>query len=72
MLDWTQCPSVERTPGKVTGARLFKGTRIPVTAHFENLESGARIDDFLEWFPGVSRQQVEQVLEHAERSLIEA
>ena len=72
MLDWTQCSSVERTPGKVSGAWLFKGTRVPVTALFENLESGARIDDFLEWFPGVSRQQVAQVLEHAERSLIEA
>lgn len=72
MLDWTQCSSVERSPAKVSGAWLFKGTRVPVKALFENLESGARIDDFLEWFPGVSHEQVEQVLEHAERSLIEA
>jgi hypothetical protein len=48
---------------------LFKGTRVPVKALFENLESGARVDDFLEWFPGVTREQVEAVLEHAERSL---
>ena len=72
MLDWSICPAVERTEGKVSGAWLFKGTRVPVKALFENLESGARIDDFLEWFPGVKREQVEAVLMHAERSLIEA
>jgi uncharacterized protein (DUF433 family) len=69
MLDWSQCPAVERTPGKVGGAWLFKGTRVPVAALFENLESGARVDDFLEWFPGVTREQVEVVLRHTERSL---
>jgi uncharacterized protein (DUF433 family) len=69
MLDWTQCAAVERAPGKVGGEWLFKGTRVPVKALFENLESGARIDDFLEWFPGVTRDQVEAVLRHAERSL---
>ena len=50
---------------------MFKGTRIPVKALFENLEDGARVDDFLDWFPGVLREQVEAVLEHAERSLVE-
>ena len=69
MLDWSQCSAVERVPGKVSGAWLFKGTRVPVKALFENLESGARIDDFLEWFPGVSREQVLAVLEYAEKSL---
>jgi uncharacterized protein (DUF433 family) len=69
MLDWSQCPAVERLPGKVGGAWLFKGTRVPVRALFENLESGARVDDFLEWFPGVTREQVDGVLRHAERSL---
>jgi len=69
MLDWSQCPAVERVPGKVSGEWLFKGTRVPVLALFENLESGARIDDFLGWFPGVTRAQVEAVLAHAERSL---
>jgi uncharacterized protein (DUF433 family) len=69
MLDWSQCSTVERTPGKVSGAWLFRGTRVPVKALFENLESGARIDEFLEWFPGVSREQVELVLRHAEQSL---
>jgi uncharacterized protein (DUF433 family) len=69
MLDWTQCSAVERVPGKVGSAWLFKGTRVPVRALFENLESGARIDEFLEWFPGVSREQVELVLRHTEQSL---
>ena len=72
MLDWSQCPAVERQPDKVSGAWLFKGTRVPVKALFENIEAGARIDDFLEWFPGVSREQVEAVLQHAELSLAQA
>ncbi len=72
MLDWSQCPVVERVPGKVSGAWLFKGTRVPVKALFENLEDGATVDEFLKWFPGVTRQQVEAVLAHAERSLVEA
>jgi uncharacterized protein (DUF433 family) len=53
----------------VCGAWLFKGTRVPVRALFENLEGGATIDEFLEWFPGVTREQVELVLHHAEESL---
>jgi uncharacterized protein (DUF433 family) len=69
MFDWSQCPAVERSPEKVSGAWLFKGTRVPVKALFENLEDGARLDDFLEWFPGVTRGQAEEVLRHAERSL---
>jgi len=66
MLDWTQCATVERVPGKVSGAWVFKGTRVPVRALFENLEDGATVNDFLAWFPGVMREQVEAVLEHAE------
>ena len=72
MIDWTQCAAVERSPGKFGGDWLFKDTRVPVRALFENLESGARIDDFLEWFPGVTRQQVEAVLRYAGRSLTTA
>ena len=60
---------MERVPGKVSGAWVFKGTRVPVKALFENLEDGARLDDFLSWFPGVTREQVETVLRHAEASL---
>lgn len=72
MLDWSQCSAVERTAGKVSGTWLFKGTRVPVKALFENLEGGATITEFLEWFPGVTRGQVDAVLEHAQRSLVEA
>ena len=70
MLDWSQCTAVERQPTKVSGAWVFKGSRVPVKALFENLEAGARLDEFLEWFPGVSREQVEAVLHHAEASLV--
>ena len=69
MLDWSQCSAVERHADRVSGAWLFRGTRVPVRALFENLEAGACVDDFLEWFPGVTRQQVEAVLEHAQHSL---
>jgi uncharacterized protein (DUF433 family) len=72
MLDWNQCSAVERVPGKVSGAWVFKGTRVPVKALFENLEDGARLDDFLAWFPGVRRDQAEAVLRHAENSLAAA
>jgi len=72
MLNWSRCAVVERTPEKVSGAWVFKGTRVPVKALFENLEDGARVDDFLEWFPGVTREQVEAVLRHAEQSLAAA
>ena len=69
MLDWKDCPAVERSPDKVSGAWVFRGTRVPVKALFENLEAGAKVDDFLAWFEGVSREQVEAVLEHASASL---
>lgn len=72
MLDWNECSAVERVPGKVSGAWLFKGTRVPVAALFENLEDGATVADFLDWFPGVTPAQVDAVLEHAERSLLVA
>jgi uncharacterized protein (DUF433 family) len=69
MLDWTQYAAVERVPGKVSGAWVFKSTRVPVRALFENLEDGATANEFLTWFPGVTREQVKAMLEHPERSL---
>ena len=69
MIDWTECRAVERIPGKVSGAWLFKNTRVPVKALFENLEGGATVQDFLEWFPGVTRDHVDAVIEHTRRSL---
>jgi uncharacterized protein (DUF433 family) len=69
MSDWSQCPAVERHADKVSGDWVFKGTRVPVRALFENLQGGARIEDFIEWFPGVDREQVNAVLRYAEESL---
>ncbi len=62
---------MERDPRRVSGSWVFRATRVPVKALFENLEAGARVDDFLDWFPGVMREQVEAVLEYAQRSLVE-
>ena len=69
MLDWSTCTAVERSPEKLSGAWLFRGTRVPVSALFENLESGATVNEFLEWIPGIGRDQVDAVLEHTTRSL---
>jgi uncharacterized protein (DUF433 family) len=71
-LDWSQCPAVESIPGKVSGAWVLKGTRMPVSAIFENLEAGASIDDIMEWFDGLDREQVKAVIEFAARSLDKA
>jgi uncharacterized protein (DUF433 family) len=69
MLDWTTCQAVERDPLKVSGAWVFRGTRVAVSALFENLEGGATVDQFVQWFPGVTREQIDAVLEHAARSV---
>jgi len=69
VLDWSQCPAVERVPGKVSGAWVLKGTRMPVAMIFENLATGANIDDIVQWFDGLDREQVKAVIEFAVRSL---
>lgn len=69
MLDWSSCPAVERDPQRVSGAWVFRGTRVPVSALFENLEDGVQIAQFVEWFPGVTIEQVRVVLDHAAKSL---
>jgi uncharacterized protein (DUF433 family) len=69
MLDWSKCDAVEKQPEVQSGAWVFRGTRVPVASLFQNLEDGARVEDYLEWFPGVSRDQVEAVLEYAARSV---
>src|SRR5580658_1512361 len=68
-LDWSQCPVVESVPGKMSGAWVLKGTRMPVSAIFENLEAGANIDDIMKWFDGLDRKQVEAVIEFAALTL---
>ena len=63
---------VERYPDKVSGTWVFRGTRVPVSALFENLRDGATIEQFLEWFPGVTRAQVEAVLNYEAMALTDA
>ncbi len=66
---WKQLDAVEAHPDKVSGAWVFRGTRVPVAALFENLRDGATVDQFLEWFPGVQRADVEAVLDYEVRTL---
>ncbi len=69
MTDWEACAAVERILGRVSGAWVFAGTRIPLLALYENLARGATINEFVEWFPGVDEQQVRAVLEHEANAL---
>ena len=68
-LDWSQCSAVESVPGKVSGAWVLKGTRAPVSAILENLEAGASVDEVMQWYDGLNREQVKAVIEFAVRSL---
>ena len=68
LLDWSQCPAVESIPGRVSGAWVFRNTRMPVSIVFDNLEAGATIDEIAEWFD-VTPEQVKAVIEFAARSL---
>lgn len=65
-LDWSQCPAVESVPGKRSGAWVFRGTRTPVSVVFENIQDMS-IDQLVAEF-GVTREQVQAVLEFAARS----
>ena len=67
-LDWSQCPDVESVSGKVSGAWVFRGTRLPVATIFENLEDGMTVEELMEQFD-VTREQINAVLEFAARSL---
>jgi uncharacterized protein (DUF433 family) len=68
ILDWSECPAVESVPGRLSGAWVFRDTRMPDSAVFENIEAGATIDEIIEQFD-VTRQQISAVLEFAARSL---
>jgi uncharacterized protein (DUF433 family) len=63
-LDWSQCSAVESVPGRLGGAWVFRDTRMPVSAVFENLEAGASVDDIIEQFD-ITREQINVVLEFA-------
>ena len=62
---------IERNPAVVSGEWVFKGTRVPLASFFENIKDGASIDEFLEWFPGVKREQITAILDHELASLAE-
>lgn len=62
---------IERNPAVVSGEWVFKGTRVPLASFFENIKDGASIDEFLEWFPGVKREQITAILDHELASLTE-
>ena len=68
-LDSSQCPAVESVPGKVSGAWVFRGTRIPAAAVFENLEDGLSIKEIVEMFDGLTEEQVKAVLDFTAQSL---
>ena len=69
MTDWSNCPAVESVPGRLSGAWVFTKTRVPVSALFGNLASGATIEEFLDWFEGVEEWQVKAALEHVVENL---
>jgi len=64
MIDWANCSAVENNQEILSGAWVFKGTRIPVSSLFTNLEDGATTEEFVQWFPGLTMEQVDSVLEH--------
>jgi len=61
-MDWSGCDAVESREDKLSGAFVFTGTRIPVATLFDNFNAGATIDEFLDWFPGATKNQIEAVL----------
>ena len=69
MTEWRDCAGVESVPGRVSGAWVFTETRVPVATLFENLASGATVEEFLDWFPGVGDWMVRAVLDHEARAL---
>ena len=70
-LEWSHCPAVESSPGKVSGAWLLRGTRTPVKVLFENLEAGMSIEEVIEQFP-VTREQIDSLMAFVARSLDKA
>lgn len=67
-LDWSQCPAVESVPGRLSGAWVFRETRMPVSAVFENIEAGASLEEIVDQFD-ITREEISAVLQFAARSL---
>ncbi len=62
MISWEDCPAVESVPDKMSGAWVFRGTRVPLWSLFKNI-GDISIQEFCDWYPHVSREQVEVVLD---------
>ena len=59
-------------PERLSGAPCFKGRRVPVDSLFNNLESGLSLDEYLDCFPDVTREQAIAVLEYAHKTVLQA
>lgn len=68
-LDWSQCEAVESVPGKLSGNWVFRGTRIPVSVVFENLEDGLSLREIVALYDGLTLDRVQAVIDFARRSL---
>lgn len=67
-LDWSTCDAVESNPAKVSGAWVFRGTRMPVQTVFDNLEAGLSVNEITEVFD-VTPEEVRSVLRFASKSV---
>ncbi|NBW68346.1 MAG: DUF433 domain-containing protein, partial [Betaproteobacteria bacterium] len=65
MIDWNSCPAVELNPELVSGAWVFRGTRVPISALLENLRDGLTVNEFVNLYLGVNLIDVTKVLQHA-------
>ena len=65
-------PLISRDPELLGGTPVFAGTRVPIRVLFEHLEAGDRLDDFLDNYPTVTREQAIELLERAARSVAKA
>ena len=65
-------PIITRSPEILGGTPVFAGTRVPVQTLLDYLEAGESIDDFLEGFPSVTREQVIAFLEEAKARMVDA
>ena len=68
MIEWNSCPAVEMNPELVSGAWVFRGTRVPIFALFENLRDGLTVNEFVNLYPSVDLIDVTKVLQHAAKS----
>lgn len=67
-MDSTSCEVVESNTEVMSVAPVIAGTRVSIAAIFENIESGASIQDIVSWFPGITEHQVREVLHFTAKS----